>query len=129
MAYLNLNQLTPEPQILEIGERKFDISKASSRTTSRLLQVGSENAKFKGDDSKQYDVYVAEMEALVAVLGNDQDGNPATLEWVLENTSNAQFQAVIKFITSCLSGKEETVAEGETPANFTPNREMRRAGL
>lgn len=125
--YMNIDKLVPDPQILEIAGREFDISKSSARTTSTLLKVGSDNASAKGDPSKSYEVYMAEMGALIGALGEDQHGETASLEWVLDNVNTAQFKTIVEFIGDCLSGAEETVPEGEVPANFTPNRAQKRA--
>lgn len=130
--YLNIDELVPDEQLLTIAGRVFDVSKTPARQTTELLKVASwaSSPEIKGDPSRNYEAYTEEMQALVSVLGNDQDGEPATFEWVVDNVNNAQLQAIIEFIGECLRGDE--VAAGEVEGNFTqktqgPNRATRRA--
>ena len=37
------------------------------------------------------------------------------------------FCNILDFIAECIRGDNSEVADGETPANFTPNRAQRRA--
>ena len=67
------------------------------------------------------------MKALLDVLGNDQNGEPADFDWVMDNVTNAQFSAILDFVAECIRGDNGEVADGEAPANFTPNRAQRRA--
>lgn len=126
--YLNVDQVVPEEQIIEISGRRFDVSKVSARKTTELIRVGSWSMsnEIKDDPSKRYEAYVAEMTALIEVLGEDQNGDPAEFDWIIDNVSNAQFQAIVSFITECIGGEQEEVAEGETPANFTGTKKSRR---
>lgn len=129
MKYLNIDQIVPDEQVLEIGGRKFNLANTPARKTTELLRIGSwaQSSEVKSDPSRTYEAYEKELAALVDVLGTDQEGEPATFEWVIDNVSNAQLSAIIEFVSECLSGSDKEVAEGETPANFTPNREQRRA--
>lgn len=122
MKYLNIDAIVPDEQILEIGGRRFDISQVPARKTTELIRIGAwaQSPEVVNDASKKYDVYVQEMQALLDVLGNDQDGQPVTFDWVMDNVTNAQFSAILEFVTDCISGKNnDDVASGETPANFT----------
>ena len=122
MKYLNLDAIVPDEQILEIGGHRFDISLVPARKTTELIRIGAwaMSPEVASDPSKKYDVYVQEMQALLDVLGEDQNGEPATFDWVMDNVTNAQFAAILEFVTDCISGKtNDEVASGETPANFT----------
>ena len=122
MKYLNLDAIVPDEQVLEIGGRRFDISTVPARKTTELIRIGAwaTSKEVVSDPSKEYDVYVQEMQALLNVLGEDQNGEPATFDWVMDNVTNAQFAAILEFVTDCISGKtNDEVASGETPANFT----------
>lgn len=122
MKYLNIDAIVPDEQVIEIGGRRFDISRVPARKTTELIRVGAwaNSPEVVADASKKYDVYVQEMQALLDVLGEDQNGEPATFDWVMDNVTNAQFVAILGFVTDCISGKtNDTVASGETPANFT----------
>lgn len=128
--YLNIDEIVPDEQIIEIKGRKFDISAVPARKTTELIRVGSwaTSPEIANDPSRKYESYVKETEALLDVLGCDQDGKPATFDWVQDNVTNAQFQAILEFITECIQGVGDgDVAPGEQPANFTPNRAQRRA--
>lgn len=128
--YLNLDKIVPEEQILEIGGRRFDISQVPARKTTELIRVGAwaTSDEIKNDPSMKYEAYEKEMKALLDVLGDDQNGKPADFDWIVDNVTNAQFTAILSFIGECIRGdKDSTVADGETPANFTPNRAQRRA--
>ena len=122
MKYLNLDAIVPDEQILEIGGRRFDISLVPARKTTELIRIGAwaMSPEVASDSSKKYDVYVQEMQALLDVLGEDQNGESVTFDWVMDNVTNAQFAAILEFVTDCISGKTNNeVASGETPANFT----------
>ena len=122
MKYLNLDAIVPDEQILEIGGRRFDISLVPARKTTELIRIGAwaMSPEVASDPSKKYDVYVQEMQALLDVLGEDQNGESVTFDWVMDNVTNAQFAAILEFVTDCISGKTNgEVASGETPANFT----------
>lgn len=127
--YLNLDKIVPEEQILEIAGRRFDISQVPARKTTELIRIGawSTSDEVKNDPSMKYEAYEKEMKALLDVLGNDQNGEPADFDWVMDNVTNAQFTAILEFIGECIRGDNSEVADGETPANFTPNRAQRRA--
>lgn len=130
MKYLNIDAIVPEEQILEIGGRQFDISRVSARKTTELIRVGAwaNSVKVASDASKKYDVYVKEMQALLDVLGKDQNGEPATFDWVMDHVTNAQFAAILEFVTDCISNKKSgEVASGETPANFTDGPKLVKA--
>ena len=119
--YLNFDKVIPDEQILEIKGRRFDLSKTPARKTTELLKVGSwaSSDEIKNDQSRNYEAYIKEMESLVEVLGEDQDGKAATLDWIIDNVSMFQFNKIVDFIGSCMRGEDE-VAEGEVQANFTP---------
>lgn len=127
--YLNLDKIVPEEQILEIAGRRFDISQVPARKTTELIRVGAwaTSDEIKNNPSKKYEAYEKEMQALLDVLGEDQDGNPAEFNWVMDNVTNAQFAAILDFVAECIRGENNEVADGETPANFTPSRAQRRA--
>lgn len=127
--YLNLDKIVPEEQILEIAGRQFDISQVPARKTTELIRIGAwaTSDEIKNDPSKKYEAYEKEMKALLDVLGNDQNGEPADFDWVMDNVTNAQFSVILDFIAECIRGDNSEVADGETPANFTPNRAQRRA--
>lgn len=126
--YLNLDKIVPEEQILEIAGRRFDISQVPARKTTELIRVGAwaTSDEIKNDPSKKYEAYEKEMQALLDVLGEDQDGNPAEFDWVMDNVTNAQFAAILGFVAECIRGENNEVADGETPANFTLSRAPRR---
>lgn len=126
--YLNIDKIVPDEQIIEIKGRKFDISQVPSRKTTELIRVGSKSSspEVANDPSKRYDVYVEEMTALLDVLGEDQNGDPVTFDWVMDNVTNAQFNAIVGFVAECIRGDDDEVAEGETPANFTNRKERRK---
>lgn len=126
--YLNIDKIVPDEQIIEIKGRKFDISQVPSRKTTELIRVGSKSSspEMANDPSKRYDVYVEEMTALLDVLGEDQNGEPVTFDWVMDNVTNAQFNAIVGFVAECIRGGDDEVAEGETPANFTNRKERRK---
>jgi len=126
--YLNIDKIVPEEQILEIAGRKFDISQVPARKTTELIRTGAwaSSPEIKSDPSKGYEAYKGEMQALLDVLGEDEDGVVADFDWVVDHISNAQFSAIIEFVGECIRG-DNKVADGETPANFTPNRAVRRA--
>lgn len=126
--YLNIDKIVPDEQIIEIKGRKFDISQVPSRKTTELIRVGSKSSSpaVANDPSKRYDVYVEEMTALLDVLGEDQNGDPVTFDWVMDNVTNAQFNAIVSFVADCIRGDDNEVAEGETPANFTNRKERRK---
>lgn len=123
--YLNLDALVPDDQILEIGGRAFNIAKTPARYTTELLKVGSwaSSPEVKDDPSRSYEAYEKELSALVKVLGKDQNGEPVDLDWVVSHVNNAQLAAIIEFVGDCLRGGDDQVAEGEVPANFTPQRQ------
>ena len=128
--YLNLDKIVPEEQILEIGGRRFDISQVPARKTTELIRVGAwaTSDEIKNDPSMKYEAYEKEMKALLDVLGDDQNGEPAEFDWIVDNVTNAQFTAILGFIGECIRGDNgNAVADGETPANFTLNRAQRRA--
>jgi len=127
--YLNINEIVPDEMILEISGRRFDISQVPARKTTELIRVGAwaMSDEIKSDKSRGYEAYTQEMQALLDVLGKDQDGEEATFDWVVDNVTNAQFSAIMDFVAECIQGDKGGVAEGETPANFTPNRATRRA--
>lgn len=126
--YLNLDKIVPEEQILEIAGRRFDISQVPARKTTELIRVGAwaTSDEIKNDPSKKYEAYKKEMQALLDVLGEDQDGNPAEFNWVMDNVINAQFAAILDFVAECIRGENNEVSDGETPANFTQSRAQRR---
>lgn len=127
--YLNIDKIVPDEQIIEIGGRQFDISTVSARKTTELIRVGAwaMSDEIAKDPSRKYETYEKEMQALLDVLGVDQNGEPATFDWIVDNVTNAQFSAILEFVGECIRGDEGEVAEGETPANFTMNRVQRRA--
>lgn len=127
--YLNLDKIVPEEQILEIAGRQFDISQVPARKTTELIRIGAWaiSDEIKNDPSKKYEAYEKEMKALLDILGNDQNGEPADFDWVMDNVTNAQFSAILDFVAECIRGDNSEAADGETPANFTPNRAQRRA--
>ena len=102
--YLNLDKIVPEEQILEIAGRRFDISQVPARKTTELIRVGAwaTSDEIKNDPSKKYEAYEKEMQALLDVLGEDQDGNPAEFDWVMDNVTNAQFTAILDFVAECI---------------------------
>lgn len=117
--YLNIDKIVPDEQVIEIRGRRFDISMVPARKTAELIKVGAwaNSPEVKGKPDMGYEVYRREMEALIDILGKDQDGEAATFDWVMDNVSASQFQAIVGFVTDSISGNE--VADGETPANFT----------
>lgn len=128
--YLNLDKIVPEEQILEIGGRRFDISQVPARKTTELIRIGSWSTsdEVKNDPTMKYEAYEKELRALLDILGEDQNGESVDFDWVMDNVTNAQFHAILDFIGECIRGDDsEAVADGETPANFTPNRAQRRA--
>ena len=117
--YLNIDKIVPDEQVIEIRGRRFDISMVPARKTAELIKVGAwaNSHEVKGKPDMGYEVYRREMEALIDILGKDQNGEAATFDWVMDNVSASQFQAIVSFVTDSISGNE--VADGETPANFT----------